>query len=107
MKTTPLLKDLYEYITPEYAAEWKVIGTLLGLPSGELNAIYAGNHIDVKWCCNQMLQKWLEIDFTASWEKIFTVIESLAASNSDTGDYIIAECIIAIATQHEANNWYM
>ena len=88
MNTTPLLKDLYQHITPQYAADWNVIGTLLGLPSGELNAIKAGNPTDVKWCCNQMLENWLETDTAASWGKLFTVIESPAVSCSapDKGD---------------------
>ena len=37
-----LLKDLYQHITPQYAADWIVIGTLLDLPSGELKATEAG-----------------------------------------------------------------
>ena len=73
---TPLLKDFYKHITPQYAANWKEIGTLLGLPSGELNAIEAGWPTNVKWCCNRMLQKWLEIDDTACWEKMNAAIES-------------------------------
>ncbi|XP_065913287.1 protein NLRC5-like isoform X2 [Dysidea avara] len=79
----PLLKDLYEHITPQYAADWKVIGTLLGLPSGELQSIEAGYPTNVKWCCNQMLEKWLEMDTSASWEKLFKVIESPAVSAPD------------------------
>ena len=92
VNTTPLLKDLYQHITPQYAADWKVIGTLLGLPSGELKAIEAGYPTNVKWCCNQMLEKWLEMDPTASWEKLFTVIESPAVSSGqadDKGDFVI------------------
>ena len=77
MTTIPLLKDLYQYITPQYAADWKVIGTLLGLSSGELKAIEAGYPTNVQWCCNQMLKKWLEVDTTASWGKLLNVIESL------------------------------
>ena len=69
VNTTPLLKDLYQHITPQYAADWEVIGTLLGLPSGELKAIEAGYPTNVKWCCNQMLKKWLEMQPTASWEQ--------------------------------------
>ena len=59
----------------------------MGLPSGEL-AIEAGYPTNVKWCCNQMLKKWLEMDTTASWGKLFTVIESPAVSYSapDKGD---------------------
>ena len=89
----PLLKDLYQHITPQYAADWKVIGTLLGLPSGELKAIEAGYPTNVKWCCNQMLEKWLEVDQTASWEKLLTVIESPAVSSGeavDKGDLSLA-----------------
>ena len=88
VNTTPLLKDLYQHITPQYAADWEVIGTLLGLPSGELKAIEAGWPANVKWCCNQMLKKWLEMDTTASWGQLFTVIESPAVSCSapDKGD---------------------
>ena len=80
MNTTPLLKDLYQHITPRYAADWKVIGTLLGLPSGRLDAIEAGWPTNTKWCCNQMLEKWLQVDMTASWKRLFAVIESPAVS---------------------------
>ena len=63
------------------------MGTLLGLPIGKLNAIEAGWPTNVKWCCNQMLDKWLEVDPTASWE-LFTVIESPAISGAPIkGDY--------------------
>ena len=82
----PTLKDLYQHITPRYAAHWEVIGTLLGLPSGELQAIEAGYPTNVKWCCNQMFKKWLEVDPTASWGKLFTVIESPAVSSGEAAD---------------------
>ena len=88
--TTPSLKDLVGYITPQYAADWKLIGTLLGLPSGELKAIEAGWPTNVKWCCNQMLEKWLEVNTTASWKKLQNVIESSAVSIDqaiDKGNY--------------------
>ena len=92
VNTTPLLKDLYLHITPQYAADWKVIGALLGLPSGRLQAIEAGWPTNVIWCCNQMLKQWLETNTTASWGKLFTVIESPAVSYSlpYKGDYLVA-----------------
>ena len=86
MTTTPKLKDLYQHITPQYAADWIVIGTLLGLPSGELKAIEAGWPTNSKWCCNKMLEKWLEKDPTASWGKLFTVIESSAVFSGEAVD---------------------
>ena len=83
----PLLKDLYQYITPRYASQWKVIGTLLGIQSEELQTIEAGYPTNVQWCCNQMLQKWLSEDVSASWKDLFKVIESPAVFNKITGDY--------------------
>ena len=88
MHLTPKLKDLYKHVTPQYAADWKVIGTLLGLPSGELKSIEAGYPINVKWCCNQMLEKWLEEDPSASWNKLLSVIQSPAVcSDQAKGKY--------------------
>ena len=88
VNTTPLLKDLYQHITPQYAADWEVIGTLLGLPSGTLDIIEHDHMHKATRCCNAMLRKWLEMDTTASWRKLFTVIESPAVSCSppDKGD---------------------
>ena len=88
VNTTPLLKDLYQHITPQYAADWKVIGTLLGLTSATLNIIEHDNHYKARQCCNAMFSKWLEVDTTASWRKLFTVLELTAVSCSapDKGD---------------------
>ena len=82
----PLLGDLYELVTPRYAASWKIIGILLGLSIGELNAIEAGYPTNVKWCCNEMLEKWLEVDAVASWEKLSIVLESPALFNNGIYD---------------------
>ena len=87
VNTTPLLKDLYQHITPQYAADWKMIGTLLGLPSRILDTIETKYPTNFKWCCNQMLEVWLKMDNTASWGKLLTVIGSLAVfySSPDKG----------------------
>ena len=88
MNTTPLLKDLYYYITPQYAVQWRVIGTQLGLSTGTLDIIEHDNHYKARDCCNAMLKEWLQMDTTASWRKLFTVIQSPAVSYSapDKGD---------------------
>ena len=87
VNTTPLLKDLYQHITPQYAAHWKMIGTLVGLPSGILDTIETKYPTDAKWCCNRMLEVWLNIDNTASWDKLLTITGSLAVfySSPDKG----------------------
>ena len=87
MNTTPSLRDLQHHFTPQYAAQWRVIGTQLGLPSGRLDIIEHDNCDKAIPCCNAMLRKWLQVDITASWGKLFTVIESPAVSSApDKGD---------------------
>ena len=89
MYTTPLLKDLYRYITPQYATQWQVIGTLLGLSSETLDIIEHDNRDKATPCCNAMLKKWLQIDSAASWRKLFDVIELPTIYNAPTnGNYI-------------------
>jgi len=70
----PVLKDLYEQVTPYYAAYWKMIGAHLGILKGELDSIKYGNGDQPAQCCNAMLAKWLEIDPTASWHKLFVAV---------------------------------
>jgi len=87
VNTTPSLRDLQGYFTPQYAPQWRVIGTQLGLPSGTLDIIERDNFFQTKDCCNAMLREWLQVDTTASWGKLFTVIESPAVSSApDKGD---------------------
>ena len=88
MNTTPSLKDLQQCFTPQYAVQWRVIGIQLGLPNATLDIIEHDNRDKARECCNVMLNKWLQVDTTASWEKLFTVIESPAVSCSapDKGD---------------------
>ena len=98
VNSTPSLNDLYQHITAHYANNWKLIGNLLGLPIEDLIDIEAGYSADNEWCCNQMLEKWLKVDATASWGKLLTVIKSPAvASASDKGDYLCVQCCFSIA----------
>ena len=93
--TAPSLKDLHQHIAPRYARQWRVIGTLLGLPSAALDTIEHNCHCEAGQCCCVMLFKWVVVDPTASWRKLFTVIESPAVSGSalDKGHYV---CIVYV-----------
>ena len=76
LNSPPKLKDLYNLITPEYAAHWKVIGTLLGIEKGILDAIEVGFPTNTLWCCNKLLDTWVERDTNATWKNIIEVIDS-------------------------------
>ena len=71
----PLLRDLQNNITPYYAAHWTVIGTQLGIHSGILEGIQASYPADAFCCCNKMLERWLDTDCNATWDKIHKAIE--------------------------------
>ena len=78
LNSQPELKDLYNLITPEYAAHWKVIGTLLGIEKGILTGIERNFPSNVSWCCNEFLETWLERNTEVTWKKIIQVIDSPA-----------------------------
>ena len=84
--STPLLKDLYEYVTPDYAVYWNTIGVLLGVPDNELKIIEHDYFNRAVQCCNVMLQRWLELDPSATWEKLFAAIDSEAMVTAITND---------------------
>ena len=76
MTSVPLLKDLREHVTPMYAVHWRLLGKLLKLPNNLLGMIESYNLYEAIPCCNAMFSHWLELDATASWEKVFSAIGS-------------------------------
>ena len=104
---TPPVKDLYEHITPHYATYWKVIGVLLGIPRGELEIIDHDHYHKAVPCCNAMLEKWLDTDVTATWNKLIRVIQSNAVSASvsvnllppEKGNHEVSLCMSLIVTE--------
>ena len=84
INSQPKLKDLYNLVTPEYAAHWKFIGTLLGVKKGILDTIEATFPTNIPWCCNKFLETWLERDTEASWKKLIDIINSPAMATLRT-----------------------
>jgi len=76
LNSTPLVKDLFRVITPDYADHWKVIGGLLGLSATCLESTETSNPTNLQWCCNEMLKMWLARNTNATWKDILTVIDS-------------------------------
>ena len=100
--TVPLMKDLMKYVCDKYAANWKRIGYLLDMSPGTLNAIERNFPSNVKWCCQQMFEEWLQMDATASWGKVFAAIDSpiihdecVTEINVTQGKCIIHNCMHA------------
>ena len=66
----PTLRELNEKITPHFAAHWRRIGIFLDIIPGELDIIESDHFGNCTECCNRMLAKWLDVDTSASWEKL-------------------------------------
>ena len=75
MDDIPSLKDLCEHVTPQYSADWKVMGILLGVPFGTLRIVETENPGDNKSCCDQILKRWQEDNDSPSWNKFFAAID--------------------------------
>ena len=69
---------MHNLISPDFAAAWSKIGIQLGIPLGILNSIEAGFPTNISWCCDQMLEYWVELEPNPSWGKIIEAIDSPA-----------------------------
>ena len=58
-----------------------MIGTLLGLPREDLKIIENEKQHKAVPCCNAMLEKWLDMDSTATWNKLLSALRSPAVSS--------------------------
>ena len=100
LNSQPELKDLYNLITPEYAAHWKVIGTLLGIEKGILTGIERNFPNNVSWCCNDFLGIWLERNTEVTWKKIIQVIDSPAVTS-----LVNTSCTAVVSPQVVSGNY--
>lgn len=74
----PKISEVLNFVIPQHASQWKEIGLLLGVPTGSLEGIETVFPTNCDWCCERMLQKWLEVDINASWKQLF---DSIARCN--------------------------
>ena len=79
----PTLKEIIDYeIRDQVATEWHDLGVQL-LPDNlrvQLGIVRNNHPGDTKACCTEMVEYWLEVDTTASWNKL---IEALRRINKN------------------------
>ena len=54
----------------QQVTKWKQVGTLLGIPAGQLNIIENDNNNKAEKCCFDMLLHWCDVDPNASLAKL-------------------------------------
>ena len=74
------MKDLQNLVTPEYAANWKIIGASLGFSNGAIDIIDHDNYHRAEDCCNAVWERWLDEDISASWNKVFSIIDQILSN---------------------------
>ena len=80
LKSRPRHRDLSDLVTPDYAANWKDIGLLLGLTQPKLDIIEYDDAIE---CCNEMWRIWLASHTNATWENVLNTLEHIKKSMFD------------------------
>lgn len=71
------LPTLLEELLP-LAYSWHNIGTILGIPEGELNKIKRDNFNQSDDCLREMISKWLKmIDPEPTWDRLVNAVEKI------------------------------
>ena len=76
---------MYKDVVPQYAIHWEDLGIKLGLEKHHIDTISHNNAYNPNRtvaCCKSMLTKWLEIDCSATWDKIRNAIRSITKGES-------------------------
>ena len=107
LATKPVLKDLHNIVTPDYAIHWRIFGTHLGIKSGVLDAIYHDYQHKADDCCNAVWEEWLNIDVNAAWSKLITIV-NLYLTHGDQTTPIIDDdmCNIILNSSNQLQQHY-
>ena len=84
LQSTPLLKDLSNLVTPDYAAHWNIIGSLLGIENPKLQIIKHDIGSNAINCLTEVWGVWLETNGDASWKNVLDVIDHKALKQLDS-----------------------
>ena len=79
----PEMRDLNRDVVKQQAAQWEKLGVELGLKDYHIANISKDNEHNPNrsvTCCKKMLQKWLKIDFEASWGKLDNAIKKIKST---------------------------
>ena len=76
------MRDLNRYIVEQQAVQWERLGLELGLKDYHIANISKDNANRSVTCCREMLQKWLEIDTSATWGKLDNAVKNITISST-------------------------
>ena len=88
----PSLREIIDYnIRNEVAVQWYDLGVQLLLDTNVLNIIRQDHSTNTETCCNEMFNRWLQADRTASWNKLIEALRNI--ENNQLADRIDREIL--------------
>ena len=105
-KDKPTIKDLNIHVIEQYAIYWKQLGVELGVKNYHIANITENNASrklrQVEECCSQMLQKWLDIDPSATWDKLDDAIKKITSpvSTDKEGNHVCKLLVLYFGKNH-------
>ena len=89
------------------ANHWKDLGTELleNEHVHELKTIETNHHHNVKICCREMFDYWLQVDCNANWNQLITALYkiNLTALAQQINDDVFKGNVMSIATELVTN----
>ena len=90
----PQISELCEYVRIDVAPQWYDLGMQLlnGEQAKKLNVIQSDHPGDSEKCCTAMFNYWLQVDTTASWDKLIMALIHI-------GKHVLADTIKKMTTE--------
>ena len=90
----PWISELCEYVRIDVAPQWYDLGMQLlnGEQAKKLNVIQSDHSGDSEKCCTALFNYWLQVDTTASWDKLMMAL-------SHIGKHVLADTIKKMTTE--------
>ena len=76
----PKMSELHKYVITQVSSKWKDLGIQL-LNSEQVKKLYIIEKDypgDTHRCCTTMFNYWLQVDTTASWDKLITALQCIS-----------------------------
>ena len=65
-------------VSRTWAPRWRQLGVGLGLDHHLIDIIECNHPTNCETCCSKMFIKWLDVDLSASWERLIDVMDELS-----------------------------
>ena len=65
-------------MVPYWADRWRQLGSELKVEQSQMNIIEYKFPRDCEMCCNEMLHRWLDTNYDATWDNVITATDKLS-----------------------------